>query len=322
MSTGSRGVDRCAHTAILYHSEQEYLKFVGAFLLDGLSRGESAWVAVPAARMDPLRDKLSAAAGASADDVRWVDVSQLGRNPGRLLGAELAFLAGHRRRPIRMITEVMWAARRDYEYAGCLQHEALSNVAFDGSGVTSLCPYDASQLTPEVLDDVWMTHPAVEEGGARELSDRYSLEDALNRGNEPLTTSPVAVTFTVSEPADLSRARQHGTRYGRLLGLSPDRIADLQLVVTELATNGLQHGGGHSRLAFWEHQGHLVCEARDTGYLVDPLVGRRPPAKDRPSPSGLFVVHALADLVRTHTSPQGTTIQAYLRLDRPTGEVA
>jgi anti-sigma regulatory factor (Ser/Thr protein kinase) len=135
-------------------------------------------------------------------------------------------------------------------------------------------------------------------------------------------TSPAAVTFMVSEPSDLSRARQHSTRYGRLLGLSPDRIADLQLVVTELATNSLQHGGGTSRLAFWEHDGHLVCEARDTGYLVDPLVGRRPPARDRPSPSGLFVVNALADLVRTHTSPHGTTIQAYLRLERPVGEVA
>jgi hypothetical protein len=30
----------------------------------------------------------------------------------------------------------------------------------------------------------------------------------------------------------------------------------------------------------------------------------------------------LADLVRTHTSPDGTTIQAYLRLERPVDEVA
>lgn len=323
MSTSARGLYcGCSHTAVFYHSEQEYLKCVGAFLLDGLRRGESAWVAVPTARLDPLREEVGAAAGASIRDVNWVDVTQMGRNPGRLLGAELAFLAGHRRRPVRMITEVMWPARKDYEYAGCLQHEALSNMAFDGSAVTSLCPYDASRLTPEVLDDVWMTHPAVVDGGAQNLSARYSLNAALERGNEPLSTSPVAVTFTVSEPGDLSRARQHATRYGRLLGLSPDRIADLQLVVTELATNSLQHGGGTSRLAFWEHEGHLVSEARDTGHLTDPLVGRRPPAKDRPSPSGLFVVNALADLVRTYKSPDGTTLQTYLRLDRPTGEVA
>ncbi len=323
MSTGSRAVDHgCAHTAVLYHSEQEFLQSVAAFLVEGFDKGESAWVAIPAAKVGPLRDTLSVASGGVVHDVTWVDVTETGRNPGRILGAELAFSARHRHRPVRIVAEVVWPGRRAFEYAGCLQHEALSNVAFDGSGVTSLCPYDALRLTGEVLDDVWLTHPLVEEGGTQQRSAQYSLDAALRRGNEPLITSPVAVTSTVSEPADLSRARQHSTRYGRLLGLSPDRIADLQLVVTELATNSLQHGGGSSRLAFWEHEGHLVCEARDTGYLADPLVGRRPPATDRPSPSGLFVVNALADLVRTHTSPDGTTIQAYLRLERPIGEVA
>jgi anti-sigma regulatory factor (Ser/Thr protein kinase) len=319
MSTGSRAVDHgCVHIAFLYESEQEYLDFVAAFLSDGLSKGDSAWVAVPAEKLGPLREAL----GTAADQVTWADITELGRNPGRILGAELAYLAQHHPRPVRMVAEVVWPGRRDFEYAGCLLHEALSNVAFAGSDVTGLCPYDASRLADGVLDDVWMTHPLVEHGGAQRQSTRYSLDTALQRGNEPLETGQVPVTFTVGEPSDLSKARQHSTRYGRLLGLSPDRIGDLQLVVTELATNSLQHGGGTSRLALWEHDGHLVCEARDAGYLVDPLVGRRPPAKDRPSPSGLFVVNALADLVRTHTSPDGTTIQAYLRLERPVDEVA
>ena len=323
MSTGSREVDHgCVHTAVLYHSVREYLDFVVAFLLDGLSNGESAWVAVPGERLGPLRDALNAVAGATTNDVTWVDITELGRNPGRILGAELAYVAQQDHRPVRMVAEAVWPGRKDFEYAGCLQHEALSNTAFAGFKVTGLCPYDAARLADSVLDDVWITHPLVEQGGSQRRSAHFSPDAALDRGNEPLVTSPVAVTFTVSEPADLSRARQHSTRYGRLLGLSPDRIADLQLVVTELATNSLQHGGGTSRLAFWEHDDHLVCEARDSGYLVDPLAGRRPPAKDRPSPSGLFVVNALADLVRTHTSPDGTTIQAYLRLQRQVGEVA
>ncbi len=323
MSTGARVVDHgCMHAAVFYHSAQEYLECVKSFLLEGFSNGESAWVAVPGDKMDELRDELSAVAGASFSDVTWVDITELGRNPGRILGAELNYVAQQQHRPVRVVAEAVWPGRRDFEYAGCLQHEALSNVAFSGSKVTGLCPYDASRLAARVLDDVWMTHPIVEQGGLQRHSAQYSLDAALQHGNEPLVTSPVAVTLTVAEPSDLSRARQHSTRYGRLLGLSPDRIADLQLVVTELATNSLQHGGGTSRLAFWEHDGHLVCEARDAGYLADPLVGRRPPARDRPSPSGLFVVNALADLVRTHTSPEGTTIQAYLRLERLVGEVA
>jgi hypothetical protein len=79
---------------------------------------------------------------------------------------------------------------------------------------------------------------------------------------------------------------------------------------------------GACRLAFWRDNEHLVCEARDTGRLDDPLAGRRPPGAGGTASRGLFLVNAMADLVRTHTTTSGTTIQAYLRLDpspRPTG---
>ncbi len=323
MSTGSRAVDDgCAsHTAVLYQSEQEYLEFVVAFVLEGLDEGELAWVAIPAEKVEPLRDALSAARPLT-DDVTVVDVTRLGRNPGRILGVAGAFLEQHPDRPVRMLGEPVWPGRTAVEYPACLQFEALVNLAFGGLDVRCSCLYDAARLDDSILADAHVTHPLVEHGGSLRRSAQYSVDAALHRGNQPLQTSPVALTFTVGAPSGLSGARQHSTRYGRLLGLSPDRIADLQLIVTELATNSLQHGGGTSRLAFWEHDGHLVCEVRDSGYLTDPLVGRRPPARDRPSPSGLFVVHALADLVRTHTTPEGTTIHAYLRLDRPIGEAA
>jgi anti-sigma regulatory factor (Ser/Thr protein kinase) len=323
MSTGSQAVeDGCAaHTAVFYQSEREYLDIVQAFVRDGLDKGELAWVAVPAEKVEPLRDALSATAPLT-DDVTVVDITRLGRNPGRILGLTGAFLEQHPDRPVRMLGEPVWPGRTAVEYPACLQFEALVNLAFGGLDVKCACLYDAARLDDSILADAHVTHPLVEQGGSQQRSAQYSVDAALHRGNQPLQTSPVALTFTVGAPSDLSGARQHSTRYGRLLGLSPDRIADLQLIVTELATNSLQHGGGTSRLAFWEYDGHLVCEVRDSGHLTDPLVGRRPPAKDRPSPSGLFVVNALADLVRTYTSPDGTTIQAYLRLDRPVDEVA
>lgn len=305
------------HTAAFYHSEQEYLHLVATFLAEGLSNGESAWVALPTHKIGPVRDALTAAiTGAAAADVTWADITELGRNPARLLAAELAFVErqGHRR--VRLLAEPVWPGRSTVEYPGCILHEALSNIAFDGCDVLGLCPYDASRLADGVLADARVAHPFLGHGGVQRRSPEYSIHAALDRGNEPLATSPVAVTYTVYEPADLSGARQHSSRYGRLLGMSADRIADLQLIVTELATNGLQHGGGTSRLALWEEDGHLICEARDTGFMADPLAGCRPPAKDKPSASGLFVVNALADLVRIHTTPTGTTIQAYLRLQQ------
>jgi hypothetical protein len=44
------------------------------------------------------------------------------------------------------------------------------------------------------------------------------------------------------------------------------------------------------------------------------LAGHRPYDRDTTRGRGLFVVNGVADLVRTHTAPGGTTIRAYLRL--------
>ena len=191
----------------------------------------------------------------------------------------------------------------------------MANIAFAGLDVTGLCLYDAYCLDKSVLADVRLTHPEICQGGSREHSQEYALDAALDQCNQPLVTNPAAVTFTASDPAGLAGARRVGERYGRLLGMSVEKVSDLVLVATELATNSLNHAGGPCRLAFWYQVGYVVCEARDTGQWPDPLAGRRPPAATGAGPYGLFVVNAITDLLRIHTGSAGTTIQAYLRLD-------
>ncbi|ORB10970.1 anti-sigma factor RsbA family regulatory protein [Mycobacterium noviomagense] len=303
------------HSALFYRSEQQYLDFVVRSVSEALNNYEPVWVAVPGDKLAALSEAL----GPAADDteVTLADMADVGRNPGRLLGVAGAFVERHRHRPVRLIGEPVWAGRTAVEYPACVQHEALVNLALDGHRATAVCLYDASQLAEGVLADARTTHPLICVDGSYQHSADYAFDVALQRCNEPLTTSPAAVTYTVSELANLSAARQQGSRYGRLLGMAAESIANLQLIITELATNSLQHGDGTCRLAFWEHSGYLVCEARDTGILDDPLAGRRPPNGDGKSPRGLFVVNALADLVRIHATPAGTTIQVFLRLDRP-----
>jgi anti-sigma regulatory factor (Ser/Thr protein kinase) len=303
------------HSALFYRSEQQYLDLVMTAVSEALSNYEPVWVGVPGDKLASLYDAL----GPVADDteVTLADITEVGRNPARLLGVVGGFVERHRHRPVRLIGEPVWAGRSAVEYPACVQHEALVNLALDGHRGTGLCLYDASRLADSVLADARITHPLIWVDGSYQRSADYAIDVALQRCNEPLTTSPAAVTYTVSDLANLSAARQQGSRYGRLLGLPADSIANLQLIITELATNSLQHGNGTCQLAFWEHSGYLVCEARDTGFLDDPLAGRRPPNGDGKSPRGLFVVNALADLVRIHTTPSGTTIQVLVRLDRP-----
>jgi anti-sigma regulatory factor (Ser/Thr protein kinase) len=301
----------CDHTALLYHSEREYIDELSQFIAEGLDRQQPVLLAVPGDRLASLRTAL----GDAAADVTMADITELGRNPGRIIAEELAFVDRHPGQRVRIIVEPAWMGRTDSEYLACMQHEALVNLAFVGSAVTGLCPYDASGLDDGILAAVRLTHPQIRLGGSRRHCPEYALDAALEQCNQPLETSPVAVSFTVEKPADLGGARKYGERYGRLLGMSAERLADLLLIATELATNSLDHAGGVCRLAFWYEAGHVVCEARDVGRWADPLAGRRPPATPGAGPYGLFVVNAIADLLRTYTSQDGTTIHAYLRLD-------
>jgi anti-sigma regulatory factor (Ser/Thr protein kinase) len=243
------------------------------------------------------------------------DITDFGRNPGRILAGQLAFVERHTGQRVRMVAESAWVGRSASEYLACMQHEALANIAFAGTDIVGLCPYDASRLDESVLADVRLTHPQIWLDGSRRHCPEYAVDAALNQCNQPLATNAAAVTHTVVRAGDLAGARRCGERYSRLLGMSAERVADLLLVATELATNSLDHAGGACRMAFWYENGYVVCEARDMGYWADPLAGRRPPVAGGPGPYGLFVVNAIADLLRTHSTAAGTTIQAYLRLD-------
>jgi anti-sigma regulatory factor (Ser/Thr protein kinase) len=303
-----RGYD---HSALLYHSEREYVDWLVEFIEEGLLLAQPVLLAVPGDKLAAVR----AALGGASAEVTMADITDFGRNPGRILAGQLAFVERHASHHVRIIAEAAWAGRSASEYVACMQHEALANIAHEGSDITGLCPYDASCLEDSVLAHVRLTHPQIWLGGSRRHCPEYGVDAALDQCNQPLDTHPAAVTHTVEQAADLAGVRRCGERYGRLLGMPADRLADLLLVATELATNSLDHAGGACRIAFWYENGYVVCEARDMGRWADPLAGRRPPVAGSPGPYGLFVVNAIADLLRTHTTPEGTTIQAYLRLD-------
>ncbi|WP_147268410.1 ATP-binding protein [Spongiactinospora rosea] len=57
-----------------------------------------------------------------------------------------------------------------------------------------------------------------------------------------------------------------------------------------------------------------MCGVRDAGRLTDPLAGRRPAGPHQADGRGLMAVHTMADLVRVHTSTDGTAVRFYLDL--------
>jgi anti-sigma regulatory factor (Ser/Thr protein kinase) len=319
MTVGSQsGGPGFTHSALIYRSRQEYVDCVERFVADGLSLGEPVLVAVPGDNLEVLRDALGDVPG----ELRLTDITELARNPGRFMAMQGAFVTEHRARRVRIVSQLAWPGRTEAELLACVEHEALVNGALDGYLVSGLCLYDAVGLADEVLEDARATHPWLWRCGALQRSAEYAPADVLERCNQPLPANPGAVTYMVRKSEDLRPARSFAVDYAGWVGLSQDGIEDLQLIATELATNSLMYTDGACRLAFWQNNEHLVCEARDAGRFDDPLVGRFEPGPSAPASRGLFLVNAISDLVRTHTSRTGTTIQAYLRLDqspRPNG---
>lgn len=325
IETGSAGVVTAekehqgfVHSALQYDCQRDCLDFLVRFVVDGLAMDEPVLVAVPGDSIALLREALCSAGSAVPAGLQMADSTEVARNPSRFMAMEVSFAGQHRDRRVRIASEVFWPGRSADEVLACKQHEALINEALQRYQVTALCLYDASRLDDEVLTSGPATHPVLWQSGSLCRSAAYAPEDVLAHCNEPLSGNPAAATYLVRESADLPAARSFAVNYAAWVGLSRDVVGDLELVVTELATNSLMYTGGACRLALWRNDDRLVCEARTDGRFDNPLIGRLTPGPSGLASRGLFLVNAVSDLVRTHTTPTGTTIQAYLPFDRST----
>jgi anti-sigma regulatory factor (Ser/Thr protein kinase) len=171
-------------------------------------------------------------------------------------------------------------------------------------------------LDPAAVADAALTHPTLIDGGGRRHSDRYAPDSAISAANAPLVVPPNATTCVVDTP-DMADLRRLAGAYAAGHGLSEERTQDLVLALTELAGNSIEHANSDATVLLGNTGRRLVCQVRDTGHITDPLVGRRPAAPDGLRGRGLLLVNQLSDLVRVHTSPEGTTVEIQFALDGP-----
>jgi len=303
------------HPAVFYRDTRGYLAATAPFVLRGLALDEPVAVAVPGPNLSAIRHEL-AARGGRVEQVQWLDMTESGRNPGRIIPSVLrAFADRHTGRRVRIIGEPIWAERSHDEYPACVQHEALINTAFDNRPATILCLYDAHRLSPVALADAAATHPIlVEADQSRHQwrpSPAYAPDLIVSTYNQPLAVPDTAEEFLPVATGQLSRIRQWAARLARDAGLLVERIHDIVFVVTELVTNSIEHGAGKPRLLSWATDAALIFQTFNLGGLTDPLVGRRPAVSGQDRGRGVLAVNNLADLVRVHTSRDHTTIRAY-----------
>jgi anti-sigma regulatory factor (Ser/Thr protein kinase) len=295
--------DRFRHEALLYAGDEEFVEECAAFVADGVAEDEAVMVVVAAPKIDGLRTRL----GTTADPVHFADMSAVGRNPSRIIGVWQRFFAEHPGVPCRGIGEPIGPQRSAEELTECQRHEVLLNIAFRDTTGWILCPYDTARLAPAIVAEALRSHPWVAELGTHRHSASFDpivgpFDDALT---EPV--GPVAVLQFDSETVGDVRALLAAHHAAAALGR--ERLDDFVLAVSEVATNSIRHGDGHGTARVWSDGDALFCEITDTGYIVDPLVGRRLPGARGDGGHGLWVAHHLCDLVQLRSNPAGTTVR-------------
>ncbi|MFK0246652.1 anti-sigma factor RsbA family regulatory protein [Amycolatopsis azurea] len=298
-----------SHVGLLYSGDTEYLNGTVPYILEGLKLDEPVAVAVPGRNLTLIETAL----GDSAADVELIDMTEAGRNPGRILPGVLLAFADNRPGPVRIVGEPIWAGRSAVEYPACAQHEALINFAFGDRELRMLCPYDRTGLEDDVLADVERTHPTLSGADGDRPSAEYAPDAVVEKYNLPLPEPRAAEEFRF-DLGRLSAVRHFAQGRAEECGLAPDRVEDLVLAVAELSANSVLHGAGHGVVRVWRDEGHVLCEVVDEGTLSDPLAGRRPAAPGQIGGRGLVLVNQVADLVRQYLRPGATVTRVFFRV--------
>jgi anti-sigma regulatory factor (Ser/Thr protein kinase) len=310
------------HEAVQYHGDRGFVDYATRFVEDGLATGEPVLVAVPPDKVELLRDAL----GADADQVQFVDMSEVGRNPARIIPVWRQFTDSHPDVPLRGIGEPVWRGRRPAELAEALLHESLLNLAFaDAPDLLLSCPYDADGLQETVLAAVRRSHPWMVEAGTSQRSRNYrGSRQAVRQFAAPLPDADLprdALTLQFDRIGTLRRLRALVREHAEAAGLDPRRVADLELAAHEIAVNSLRHGGRRGTLRLWSDGLALVCEIRDSGHITEPLVGRIRPQTTQLSGRGVWLAaellataNQLCDLVQVRSSASGTVVRLHMTL--------
>jgi anti-sigma regulatory factor (Ser/Thr protein kinase) len=297
------------HVALFYRNADEYVTGMADFLREGMKAGERTVVIVPGQHVQALR----AAAGEDVQQVTFVDMTGIGRNPARILASIQAYFRGAAERCL-VVCEVLWPGRSDAEVREATKHEALVNLALAAFDATILCPYDAASLPRGVLADACRTHPWVAARGRQRPSPAYAGPRSVPESCDLPLTPPPAGADVIAYERDLQAVRNGIATWIASCGLPAVRAADLVLAVNEVAANTLRHTETGGKVLIWRTADEVVCQIEDCGHIANPLAGRWLPDPDSSGGYGLWLVNRFCDLTETRTGESGTTTRLHMSL--------
>jgi anti-sigma regulatory factor (Ser/Thr protein kinase) len=303
------------HEALLYSTPGEFVESTEPFLRAGLERGERAFVITNQLNMGPLRAALAGV----ADDVDWEDTAAWFPKPVDRIQALDRYVRDQLDRGaprVRIIDESMWPEDSIGAVSELKRFESVCNVVLAALPVWMICPYNAS-LFNHILPDAYRTHPLIRDARVtREASTSYLQPGEFFQVLDAEHELPPA-------PRDARVLRFETSREARALagaeasaaGLHADRIQDLELATSEVATNAIRHARQGAELRVWTMPDEVVCQVSDTGDgMTDRMAGYGEPNEPHVGGWGLLLARKLCDSVEVRTTSEGTVIRLGMQL--------
>ncbi len=293
------------HVAWFYRTPADYQAAIAEFVEAGQARGEPVLVAIPYAQLP------SGFGVPSGPHCTIIDITEMGRNPARIIPALRALCDRNPGQRVRYLGEPAWPSRSAAELQETARHEALVNLAFADAEISILCAYNTASLPQSVISDARATHPAELRSGTECASVSYrEPADYLAKLDKPLMAPAAAEALEYDR--DLRPLRALVAAAGQRAGLDPSRCTDLVIAASEVAANTLRHTNGTGIIRLWSADEELLCQVEDSGFIADPLAGHLRPVDNQSGGQGLWLVNQLCDLAEISTSQLGTTIRLHM----------
>ncbi|MCG5212575.1 MEDS domain-containing protein [Streptosporangium soli] len=296
------------HQATVYDSDEQFLRMALPFVADGLALNEAVMVTTTPANLELLADAL----GADGRLVDYAETAYLGR---RTVGRTTAFWRYWQRRGpgrVRVLAEPVWAGRTAHDVASWQRMESGLNLLLAGTDLWMICPYDARQLSGDMLDAARRTHPSLcEDGRAALPSGRYADPAAFIRECDAAMPMPGAPSDAASAVlGDLAALREFVMGQAGVRGLVGPRATGFTVAANEVATFLRVGAGRPLSVWLWERLGAVFCDLRVEGVVeADPMAGFLPPER-RPAPGdGIWLARQFCDQVEIRPDEKGCTIR-------------
>jgi anti-sigma regulatory factor (Ser/Thr protein kinase) len=299
---------------VYYGEDAELLAVVVPFLRDGVAAGEPTVVALGEEHAGLVRAALPPDDAAKVVFHPGGDMYARPASAIRSYREMLADYTAAGAAQIRIIGELP-PTELDTTWDWWARYESAINDAYDEFPLWSMCAYDTRTTSPWVLADVARTHPRSAAPDGRHVpSEAYVTPTEFLSAPMPVTPDPLQLT---APPVELVDPAPHEARavLKRLAASVPealdrDKLADLQLAVTEVVTNGVAHGKLPVVLRCWAGADRLVVTVTDRGEgPTDAFAGLQAAAHAPIGGVGLWLANQLCDHVALDRTGDGFTVR-------------